>query len=117
MYADTRPQIERTHTHTHSTLHTAQVLYGKFQNITQETQQDRSSGFRKAHRFSHLANDIQRETSEQADSKYACRRQGARDVKGHRPQEDDRWYDESSIISFFPAYPDSIVSLPKLRPG
>lgn len=103
MYADTRPQLERTHTHTHSTLRTAQVLYGKFQNLAQEAQQTRSSSFRKAHRFSHLANDIQRETGEQAHSKYACRRQGARDVKRHRPQEDDRWYDEShSIISFFP---------------
>src|SRR6267142_228761 len=100
MYADTRRRLERTHTHAHSTLCTAQVLYGKFQNLTQETQQNRSSSFWKAHRFSHLANDIQRETSGQAHSKYACRRQGARDIKRHRPQEDDRWYDEShSIIS------------------
>lgn len=109
MYADTR-FFEREH---HSLIRilfahacTAQVLYGEFQNITQETQQTRSSTFRKAHRFCHIADDVQRETREQAPSKHARRCQVARDVERHRPQEDGRRYGKfSSITSFFFAVP------------
>ena len=79
--------------------HTAQVLYGEFQNLAQETQQTRSSTLRKAYRFCHIANDVQRETSEQAHSKHARRGQVARVVKGHRPQEDGRRYDKFNSIT------------------
>ena len=81
---------------------TAQVFYGEFQNLTQETQQTRSSTFRKAHRLCHIADDVQRETSEQAHSKHAGRCQVARGVEGDRPQEDGRRYGKfNSITSLF----------------
>jgi len=80
---------------------TAQVLYGEFQNLAQETQQTRSSTFRKAYRLCHIANDVQRETSEQAHSKHARRCQVARDVKRHRPQEDGRRYGKFNFHHLF----------------
>ena len=106
MYANTCFFFEREYHFTHTPriirARTAQVLYGKFQNLTQETQQTRSSTFREAYRFCHIANDVQRETSEQAHSKHARRGQVARVVKGYRPQEDGRRYDKfNSITPFF----------------
>lgn len=97
-----------THTHT-IRARTAQVLYSEFQNLTQETQQTRSSTFRKAYRFCHIADDVQRETSEQAHSKYAGRCQVARVVEGHRPQEDGRRcgkFNSITSLFFFSRCPD-----------
>ena len=109
MYANTRFFFEREYHFTHTPriirARTAQVLYGEFQNLTQETQQTRSSTLRKAYRFCHIANDVQRETSEQAHSKHARRGQVARVVKRHRPQEDGRRYGKFNSITppFFSA--------------
>ena len=86
------PSIGTQLAHSSITLVTAQILYGKFQNLTQEAQQTRSSNFGKAYRLCHFADDVQRETSEQAHPKHARRCQVARNIKRHRQQEDGHRY-------------------------